>query len=207
MSNLSYYNNSLIEEDRSFGSLKYSVTLAEKLGLSNGHNDKDISGEQRNRVKLLQSIDLMKSISLKKEKANNNDLLLQRLQLHTKTLDLIGKSAMEDNLKKFKTLSEHLQQLIEQKGQLISRLQQPFIRDYLAIHSDFHEYVCKLFPQLIQTLSTLNTQLDNIEWISNLEFNDEIFENLLLDISSSLAGLQTNFQIILQMRQLIQDKF
>ncbi|XP_021344606.1 AUGMIN subunit 2-like, partial [Mizuhopecten yessoensis] len=105
-----------------------------------------------------------------------------------------------DKIKVIKGLNSHIESIIECKSQLLVRLQQPFVGDFIKLEAQYHKFAGALFPQIAPLLADLNTHLENISWTKNLTFSDGKLEIMLSELNSILATLQTNFQSLCQMR-------
>ena len=51
----------------------------------------------------------------------------------------------ENRKKELKSLSDHLQMVVSNKEYLVTRLQQPFVGDYIKLEAAFHKYTSQMF--------------------------------------------------------------
>ena len=69
-------------------------------------------------------------------------------------------------------MSSHLQRVLEGKQELIHRLQQPLVGDFLRLEASYHPQARELFPLVAGCLAELSANLDNMQWSSEFDLQD-----------------------------------
>ncbi|XP_070579588.1 HAUS augmin-like complex subunit 2 isoform X2 [Ptychodera flava] len=133
------------------------------------------------------------------------DLEVNQIIMDKATKDITHLDILERRIGKLNELSNHLQSVIKNKDTIINRLQQPTVGEGLKIEATHHKFVAGLFPMLAKCLAQLNSNLDNIDWIANLDLSDGQLDRVLNEITTTLAQLQSSCQTMLQMRDVVGD--
>ncbi|XP_048753486.2 HAUS augmin-like complex subunit 2 [Ostrea edulis] len=184
------------DADSALSPLLNVLNLAEKLG----YVQKDKAVQFKSSAPSLAMIAVLKESSRIQKELHQVDLDIQKRMQDKETSDITHFDTREKRIKDIQSLNGHMQSIIDSKTQLKTRLQQPFVGDYVKIEAQYHKYAAEIFPQIAPILADLNTHLENITWMKSLSFNDGQMENLLSELHNSLAGLQTTFQLLCQMR-------
>ncbi|XP_076460193.1 uncharacterized protein LOC143293158 [Babylonia areolata] len=190
--------------DDSAVALRNAIKLAEKTG----HIFKKEEVEECTKTRLeempsMKMIQLQKSISLHNEQMNKVNFDIQRRMLYHETKDITDMGIIEKRTKEMKKLADNLQLVISNKEALITRLQQPHVGAYIKLEAAFHRHASEFFCQLAPLLSDLTSHLDDLSWVNTNAFSASQLDNLVTELSSTLASLQTRFQSISQMSQCI----
>ncbi|KAJ8318428.1 hypothetical protein KUTeg_003519 [Tegillarca granosa] len=114
---------------------------------------------------------LKKSTSIRKEH-NRLNLEIQKRMQDKETGDITHIDVLEEKIKKISSLNAHIQSILDSKSQLLLRLQQPFVGDYIKLEAQYHRYASVVFPLIAPLLADLNTHLENISWTKSLSFSD-----------------------------------
>ncbi|KAL8609732.1 hypothetical protein ACOMHN_042771 [Nucella lapillus] len=200
-SDISY--NPWSSDDTAIG-LKNAMMLAEKTG----HVIREEGPQERLKTKLeetpsLRMIQLMKVISEKNEQLNKVNIEVQKRMLHHEGKDILDLGVIERRTEGVRTLADHLQMVIASKEVLITRLQRPHVGISFKLEATFHRYASEFFSQLAPVLSELSSHLDDLAWVSTNTFPTCRLDNLVTELSGTLASLETQFQYVLQMSSCI----
>ncbi|XP_068673433.1 uncharacterized protein [Montipora foliosa] len=69
-------------------------------------------------------------------------------------------------------ISSQLSVIIEKKDELLSRLQQPLVGEFLEIDAAHHKNTAEVFPMIASNLASFPTLLENIAWIRKFSLAD-----------------------------------
>ncbi|CAH1794335.1 unnamed protein product [Owenia fusiformis] len=202
---ISYQQNPWEEDDRAFGSIGKVLTLAQK----SGHLKKFDASDNESRLAQINSpslklIQLLSDVAAKRQALDQINLELHNRMQDNETSDITHLDQLEQRVSHVNTLSGHIQDVIKDKDTLIGRLQQPYVGDYMKIEAIYHRYVSELFPMLAPVLADLSVHLDSIE-ASRVNIDSPQLDDVLNDVSSSLAAIQTEFQTIVNLRQSLNE--
>ncbi|XP_060076798.1 uncharacterized protein LOC132556403 [Ylistrum balloti] len=189
--------------DSSLVPLRNALILGERTGHINKRSDYDVEklqDEVQEKMPSCRLIKLLRETTAAKKEINKIHLEIQQRMQDKETQDITHFSSLEDKIKVIKGLNSHIESIIECKSQLLVRLQQPFVGDFIKLEAQYHKFAAALFPQIAPLLADLNTHLENISWTKTLTFSDGKLETMLSELNSVLASLQTNFQSLCQMR-------
>lgn len=184
------------DADSALSPLLNVLNIVEKLGYVQKTKDDKI----KNPSPSIALIALLKETSKIQRELHQVDLDIQRRMQDKETSDITHLAVREKRIKDIQSLNGHMQSIIDSKSQLKTRLQQPFVGDFVKIEAQYHRYAAELFPQIAPILADLTTHLENIAWVKSLSFSDGKMDSLLSDLNNTLAGLQTTFQLLCQMR-------
>lgn len=184
--------------DACTANLRNAVLLAQRTGHFIGHAGKQ--GEQLlAEMASMKQINLQREISRVRKELNKVNLEIQKKMQHHETRDITEVKIVEERTDQMKSLSDHVQSLTTHKDALISRLQQPFVGDYFKLEASYHKEACEVFNKLAPVLSHLTLYLDDLRWINKQDFSGRELDDLLTELSSTLASLQTSFQTVMNM--------
>ncbi|XP_022319271.1 HAUS augmin-like complex subunit 2 [Crassostrea virginica] len=184
------------DADSALSPLLNVLSLVEKLG----YIDKSKHEKVKSSAPSLALITMLKETTRIQKELHQVDLDIQRRMQDKETKDITHIAVREKRVKDIQSLNGHMQSIIDSKSQLKTRLQQPFVGDFVKIEAQYHRYAADLFPQISPILADLNTHLENITWVKSLSFKDGKMDGLLSELNNTLAGLQTTFQLLCQMR-------
>jgi len=206
----SYYGNPWLDDDRSLGSLRNALLLAERHGYLKQDNQPYYLNEDEvlrvaRKTPSLQMIETLKDIQEKRSQIHETSLSIQHHQQERETRDITQSSILEKHVAELGDMNNHLQKVTQNKDNLITRLQQPFVGDFIKLDAHYHTYAAETIPTLVPILADLTKQLDNIDWTSKNLWNDGSLENLLSELATNLAGLQSSFLSMLRLRSSIQQ--
>lgn len=194
--------------DKSFGSVGHALQCAEEIGVIRKGallDDEERVQDAYESLASLKMIALQRQIRQKQKELDEVNLEIQRRLLDRDTRDITHVNILEQRIAKVNELNSHLEQVISNKQQLMVRLQQPFVNDYLPVELQYQRYGSELLPKLVPSLSGLSTNLENIEWLMNLNSTVGDLGGLLADLSSTLATLQSVVQSIMQVRGVVRQ--
>lgn len=185
--------------------LNNALLLAEKTGhiCRRGDSLNETVQIKVQQMPSLRMINLQKELSQHNIAMNKVNFEIQKRMLYHETKDLVDISVIEQRTNNVKRLVDHLQLVISNKDYLLTRLQQPFAGEYLKIGAQFHRYACELFTQIAPALSDLTSHIDDLAWVNTNSLLQNQLDQVLTDISSALAIIQTGFQTISHMSNCI----
>ncbi|KAK3582010.1 hypothetical protein CHS0354_039676 [Potamilus streckersoni] len=190
--------------DRSLAPLRRALILAERTGHIRKRSDYEaqkIEKEMEDKYPSLKLINVLREATKLRGELNKVNLEIQCRMQDKETSDITHLNVLESKIAKIKSLNSHLEAVTESKDRLISRLQQPFVGEYLKLEARYHKFASELFPMIAPLLSDLTTHLENIVWVESFKVADGKLESLLTDLNSILASLQSKFQALTQVRQ------
>ena len=117
--------------------------------------------------------------------------------LHTDVLD--GLISMVD------MLSNHLQQIIENKEKLIGYLYNPHLGGHIAVDISYHQYVNDFHPIILSNITELSRTLKDFEWINKFSIRNTELHQTLESILSTLAFLQNHCHSLSESRDLMSE--
>ncbi|XP_020624178.1 uncharacterized protein LOC110061667 [Orbicella faveolata] len=92
--------------------------------------------------------------------------------LHEDQRDCIENMVNGSRCHQLEQISGQLSTIIEKKDELISRLQQPFVGEFLEIDAAHHKNTAEILPMISSDLASFPTVLENIAWIRNFSLAD-----------------------------------
>jgi len=128
------------------------------------------------------------------------------IQCHLKeaeTKDITHVDILGSRCHQLEQISGQLSTIIEKKDELISRLQQPFVGEFLEIDAAHHKNTAEILPMISSDLASFPTVLENIAWIRNFSLADGQLLSVLSSIESSFAEIQSFYQALCQSRNLM----
>ncbi|XP_006814672.1 HAUS augmin-like complex subunit 2 [Saccoglossus kowalevskii] len=164
--------NPWVSENKSLGATGNVLTIAERTGHLKRRRDQELSLIAREHSPSLKLISMLKEIQSRRNKLYKIDTEVKKRLLDKSTQDITHLDVLEQKIGKLNDLSEHLQSVTLHKDVIINRLQQPSVGEGLKIEARYHQFVSGLFPILAKCLSELSSNLDNIEWLGNLNLSD-----------------------------------
>jgi len=203
----SCYGNPWLDDDRSLGSLKNTILLAERHGYLKQVSQPFYQNPEDayRKAPSLQMIEILKDIQEKRSQLHETSLSIQHHQQERETRDLTQASVLEKHITELGDLNNHLQKVTQSKDNLITRLQTPFVGDFIKLDAQYHRYAAETLPTLVPILADLTKELDNIDWVGRKQWNDGSLDHLLSELSTSLAGLQSSFLSMIHLRTSIQQ--
>ncbi|XP_787845.1 uncharacterized protein LOC582814 [Strongylocentrotus purpuratus] len=200
--------NSWASDVHSTSAASSIIRFAEKTGHLRMRRDeevKEIAEQLQRQSASLRLIQQLREISEKKRHLDQVNVEIQCRLMDKETRDLTHLDILESKISSLNTLSSHLQRILQGKKELINRLQQPLVGDFLRVEATFHPQVKDLFPLVVGCLAELSANLDNIQWGSEFDLRDGRVASVLDDIASSLAQLQTGLHTVMQVRSLVTE--
>lgn len=202
--------NPWVGDDKFLGPFRSALALAERTGHLQKYGDQNTENIRR---EIQETAPSLKLFSILKQRSRCQ-IELARLNLEIQcrlqdkeTSDITHFDELTEKINRVCSLNSHIQSIIDSKERLINRLQQPFVGDFIRLEARFHKYASELLPQIAPLLGDLNTNLENIMWMKSMSFSDKRLDNLLSDLSTALASLQSNFQALCQLRQSISNLY
>ncbi|XP_071488364.1 uncharacterized protein [Diadema antillarum] len=120
----------------------------------------------------LKLIHHLKEIAEKTRQLSQVNVEIQCHLMDKETRDLTHLNLLDAKIVNLSSISGHLQRAIQQKKELINRLQQPLVGDFLRVEASYHAQVKELFPLLVSCLGELSANLENVQWGSGFELSD-----------------------------------
>ncbi|KXJ14140.1 HAUS augmin-like complex subunit 2 [Exaiptasia diaphana] len=128
---------------------------------------------------------------------------IQKLLRHAETQDVTNIDILATRAHKLEKISLHLSSVIDKKDDLIARLQQPFVGEYLMMDSQYHSSASSSLPMIASQLAALPDHLDDLTWANNFTLKDGQLENILSSIESSFIDLQNYFRALTKSRKIM----
>ncbi|XP_019642601.1 PREDICTED: AUGMIN subunit 2-like [Branchiostoma belcheri] len=196
-------SNPWASDQRSQGPYGLLIQQAELSGHLKKRRDRDIAmatDHAREQSPSLQLFQVLRQITAQRKELDKVNVEVQCRLQDQETNDITDLSTLENRIKQLNELSQHLQAVMQHKSHLKSRLQKPFVGEYLHIAAQYQRCVSEVFPMLAPILSDLQTNLDNIHWASTFSMDNGHMDRTLDDLTASLARLQTGLQSLVQLR-------
>lgn len=187
------------------GSLQNIVNFAEKTGHIDRKNV-DIEGIRRRVEMTSPSVTLIRLLREITRLGKALDKVNLEIQCHLKdaeTRDITHVDLLGSKCQQLEQLSNQLSAIIEKKDELISRLQQPFVGEFLEIDAAHHKNTAEVLPMIASNLANFPTLLENMMWIKNFSLADGQLLTVLSHIESSFAEIQSFYQALCQGRNLM----
>nr|XP_054762830.1 HAUS augmin-like complex subunit 2 [Lytechinus pictus] len=184
------------------------IRFAEKTGhlrVKREEDMKEIEGNLHRQSPSLRLIEQLREVAEKRKRLDQVNVEIQCRLMDKDTRDLTHLDLLESKISNLNALSSHLQRILQGKKELINRLQQPLVGDFLRVEATFHPQVKELFPLVVSCLAELSANLDNIQWGSEFDLRDGRVAAILDDIATSLAQLQTRLHTVMQVRSLVTE--
>lgn len=192
--------------ERSLGSVGNALQCAEEAGVIRKRallDDQDRVQDAYESFPSLKMIALQRQIQQKQKELDEVNLEIQRRLQDHDTMDVTHVDILDQRIAKVNELSSHLEQVIKNKQELIGRLQQPFVNDYIPVELQYQRYGGELLPKLVPSLARLSTNLENLEWLVNLSSTVGDLGGLVADLTSTVATLQSVVQGVTQVRRVM----
>ncbi|KAJ7325667.1 hypothetical protein OS493_029091 [Desmophyllum pertusum] len=187
------------------GSLQNILTFAEK----SGHIDRRNVNIEEIRRKVdtnspsVALIRLLREITRLGKALDKVNLEIQCHLKEAETKDVTHVDILGRRCHHLEQISGQLSAIIEKKDELISRLQQPFVGEFLEIDAAHHKNTAEVLPMISSDLASFPTLLENIAWIRNFSLADGQLMSVLSSIESSFAEIQSFYQALCQSRNLM----
>jgi len=187
------------------GSLQNILTFAEK----SGHIERrDVNIEEIRRKVDTSSpsvalIRLLREITRLGKALDKVNLEIECHLKEAETKDITHVDILGSRCHQLEQISGQLSAIIEKKDELISRLQQPFVGEFLEIDAAHHKNTVEVLPMISSDLASFPTVLENIAWIRNFSLADGQLLSVLSSIESSFAEIQSFYQAMCQSRNLM----
>lgn len=194
--------------ERSLGSVGNALHCAEEAGVIRKRaplDDEDRIRDAYESFTSLKMIALQRHIQQKQKELDEVNLEIQRRLQHRDTMDVTHVDILDQRIAKVNELNSHLEQVIGNRQELIARLQQPFVNDYIPIELQYQRYGGELLPKLVPSLAGLSTNLENLEWMVNLNSAVGDLGGLVADLTSTVATLQSVVQGVSQIRRVMRQ--
>ncbi|XP_078610475.1 uncharacterized protein LOC144881342 [Branchiostoma floridae x Branchiostoma japonicum] len=196
--------NPWASEQRPLGPYGLLIQQAELSGHLKKRRERDIAMATdlvREKSPSLQLFQVLRQITAQRKQLDKVNIEVQCRQQDQETNDITDLGILEKRIKQLNELSQHLQTVMQHKAQLKSRLQKPFVGEYLHIAAQYQRCVSEVFPMLAPILSDLQTNLDNIHWASRFSMDDGHIDQTLDELTASLAQVETGLQSLVQLRE------
>ncbi|XP_072168519.1 uncharacterized protein [Diadema setosum] len=184
------------------------IRYSEKSGYLRLKRDEDVQEVMETLQRQSTSLKLihrLKEIAEKTRQLSQVNVEIQCHLMDKETRDLTHLNLLDAKIVNLSSISGHLQRAIQQKKELINRLQQPLVGDFLRVEASYHAQVKELFPLLVACLGELSANLENVQWGSGFDLSDGRMVEVLGDIETRIAQLQTALQTITQVRQSVAE--
>ncbi|CAH3143610.1 unnamed protein product [Porites lobata] len=187
------------------GSLQNILKFAEK----SGHIDRKNSNFEEIKRKVETTspsvilITLLREITRLGKALDKVNLEIQCHLKEAETKDITHVDILGQRCHHLEQISGQLSAIIEKKDELISRLQQPFVGEFLEIDAAHHKNTAEILPMISSNLASFPVLLENITWIRNFSLADGQLLGVLSSIESSFAEIQSFYQALCQSRKLM----
>lgn len=187
------------------GSLQNILVFAEK----SGHIDKRAANtdEIRRRVDTISPsvilIRLLRDITRLGKALDKVNLEIQSHLKEAETKDITHVDILGKRCQQLDHISTQLSTIIEKKDDLLSRLQQPLVGEFLEIDAAHHKNTAEIFPMISSNLAGFPKLLENMTWIRNFPMADGQLVGILSSVESSFAEIQSFYQAFCQSRSLM----
>ncbi|XP_046854827.1 AUGMIN subunit 2-like [Xenia sp. Carnegie-2017] len=192
------------------GSLEKVLTLARKKGQLPQELGEDRYNEIKKRVretsKSVQLIEQLENLSSLQTSLSKVKEKICEHHLEQETKDLTDPNSLDEKIKKLEDLARHFSANVDKKEELVNRLQQPFVGDYINIDAEYQKYLVDAISQLSDILTNVTTYVDNLTWNCTFTWEDSTLEKILGGMSSTLAQMQSFFQASFQQRNLMSKR-
>ncbi|CAH1273429.1 HAUS2 [Branchiostoma lanceolatum] len=195
--------NPWASDQRPLGPYGLLIEQAELSGHLKKRRDRDIAMATdlaREQSPSLQLFQVLRQITAQRKELDKVNIEVQCRLQDKETSDITHLGTLENRIKQLNELSQHLQTVMQHKGQLKSRLQKPFVGEYLHFAAQYQRCVAEVFPMLAPILSDLQTNLDNIHWASSFSLDNGHLDQTLDELTASLAQVETGLQSLVQLR-------
>lgn len=187
------------------GSLQNILTFAEK----SGHIDRRNVNIEEIRRKVdttspsVALIRLLREITRLGKALDKVNLEIQCHLKEAETRDITHVDILGQRCHQLEQISSQLSSIIETKDELISRLQQPFVGEFLEVDAAHHKNTAEVLPMISSNLASFPTLLENIAWIRSVSLADGELLGVLSSVESSFAEIQSFYQALCQSRNLM----
>lgn len=187
------------------GSLQNILTFAEK----SGHIDRRNVNIEEIRRKVdttspsVALIRLLREITRLGKALDKVNLEIQCHLKEAETRDITHVDILGQRCHQLEQISSQLSSIIKTKDELISRLQQPFVGEFLEIDAAHHKNTAEVLPMISSNLASFPTLLENIAWIRSISLADGELLGVLSSVESSFAEIQSFYQALCQSRNLM----
>ncbi|ELU03456.1 hypothetical protein CAPTEDRAFT_135097 [Capitella teleta] len=160
--------NPWTEDDTSFGTIKRFLRLAANTGHLRPETSENLDNLAR-RYPSIRLMRLLKEIEETKKEIHKVGVSIQQRLQERETHDILHPQSLAKKVDVINGINTNLQDVLSHKSSLISRLQCPYVGDFIRIEASHKRYASELFTQLAPVLSELASNLENIEWATNSE--------------------------------------
>lgn len=187
------------------GSLQNILSFAEKSGHLDRRTVKteEIMGTVDKISPSVALIRLLREITRLGKALDKVNIEIQSHLKEAETKDITHVDVMGQRCQQIDNISSQLSVIIEKKDELLSRLQQPLVGEFLEIDAAHHKNTAEVFPMIASNLASFPTLLENIAWIRNFSLADGQLLGVLSSIESMFAEIQSFYQALCQSRSLM----
>lgn len=187
------------------GSLQNILSFAEKSGHLDRRTVKteEIMGTVDKISPSVALIRLLREITRLGKALDKVNIEIQSHLKEAVTKDITHVDVMGQRCQQIDNISSQLSVIIEKKDELLSRLQQPLVGEFLEIDAAHHKNTAEVFPMIASNLASFPTLLENIAWIRNFSLADGQLLGVLSSIESMFAEIQSFYQALCQSRSLM----
>lgn len=187
------------------GSLQNILSFAEKSGHLDRRTVKteEIMGTVDKISPSVALIRLLREITRLGKALDKVNIEIQSHLKEAETKDITHVDVMGQRCQQIDNISSQLSVIIEKKDELLSRLQQPLVGEFLEIDAAHHRNTAEVFPMIASNLASFPTLLENIAWIRNFSLADGQLLGVLSSIESMFAEIQSFYQALCQSRSLM----
>lgn len=187
------------------GSLQNILSFAEKSGHLDRRTVKteEIMGTVHKISPSVALIRLLREITRLGKALDKVNIEIQSHLKEAETKDITHVDVMGQRCQQIDNISSQLSVIIEKKDELLSRLQQPLVGEFLEIDAAHHKNTAEVFPMIASNLASFPTLLENIAWIRNFSLADGQLLGVLSSIESMFAEIQSFYQALCQSRSLM----
>ncbi|XP_068672711.1 uncharacterized protein [Montipora foliosa] len=187
------------------GSLQNILSFAEKSGHLDRRTIKteEIMGTVDKISPSVALIRLLREITRLGKALDKVNIEIQSHLKEAETKDITHVDVMGQRCQQIDNISSQLSVIIEKKDELLSRLQQPLVGEFLEIDAAHHKNTAEVFPMIASNLASFPTLLENIAWIRKFSLADGQLLGVLSSIESMFAEIQSFYQALCQSRSLM----
>jgi len=168
--------------------------------------DKSLVAERcRERYYAMTAMDFLEQRDSCRKKNYETNLDIERILLDRETKDITHMDIVERRVALLQDLNVHLQEIIAKKEILKSRLQRPYVGEFLQVDALVKSKLVEMFRQIAPQLSELARNLEDISWAGKMPIGDGQLSRILDDMSAIVATLQTGQRSLAKMRNVVDE--
>ncbi|XP_074358894.1 AUGMIN subunit 2-like [Apium graveolens] len=183
------------------GGFSYALSIAADLGFSVSPSKEEAQNLCSDAEKGDDLVRVLTELTIVQRKIVDLQVELQGRQEDKNVAHLTHVSEMEKKIESLRRITTILKGVIQNKGRIIARLQQPYALDYISVEAEFQKQFYELLKKAASDYVSLTASIADFQWIQNFKEPPSAWGEMLHPIPVALASCTRYFEAISSMRE------